>query len=149
MINESRAWGGGCTGTTISRGDRLHSENGLFQKLGAPPTEDKHIFSWKFGNSQAWILSWKNGNSKTCKIHWEFPFFVQKTLEILGILMSSLPLQPQKWLIWGGGNSQWKIWANILGFPCLLLGYASNFWNSPVVFREKCVYSFLVNCSAF
>ena len=45
----------------------------------------------------------KNGNSQffMSKIvkNWEFPFFVLKLLNILGIPMSFLPLQPKKCLI--------------------------------------------------
>ena len=45
----------------------------------------------------------KNGNSQffMSKIvkNWEFPFFILKRLNILGIPMSSLPLKPKKCLI--------------------------------------------------
>ena len=65
------------------------------------PQEDKHIFSYKFGNSQARILTLKNGNSKNCFKKWEFPIFYVKNSKNLGIPMSSLPLQPKKCLILG------------------------------------------------
>ena len=72
--------------------------NGLFQKLEAPPKEDKHTFKlkiWEFPGSNFDLkkmgilkIVLKNGNShlfmsKIVKT-WEFPFFVLKMIEDIG-----------------------------------------------------------------
>ena len=112
----------------------------LFQKLEAPPKEDKHYFQLK-------IILKKIGNSKNCKINWEFPLFVTKTVkqlgipifctkkqsEILGILMSSLPLQPKKrlsLLLFFFEFLVKNMAKFFFEFPYFLQGCTTNFWNS-------------------
>ena len=70
-----------------------------------------------------WILKivLKNENSQffMSKIvkNWEFPFFVLKWLNIWGIPMSSLPLQPKKCFILGDFPMK-----NVVGIPMSSLG---------------------------
>ena len=52
--------------------------------------------------------------------NWEFPFFVLKWLNILGIVMSSLPLQPKKSLIFWDFPIQNVV--KIVGIPMSSLG---------------------------